>query len=560
MKILWLLFRSNSRKTLVILLLGLISGVASTALIATANNALYSASGATSLRWLLVLAFTAAVVIKVGSSLASGLLLGHSMQEIILNMCQVICKKVAATPLPKLEEIGSHRIMACLTDDIEVLGAAIQVIPGLMVDLAMLAGCAIYLAWISWGAALILVVLVILVTIAYRLLLVKALVAIRRVRDSRDTLFRHFRSLVEGIKEIKLHNDRKNAFFHEDVEGTTQYIRQQAIVAIKRYALVDGWCQSMFYILLGVVLFGLPVLHDVSLKTLTAYVFVALYMMGPILGIVGSIPQLNRGKAAIEKLNQIGMELVDISKVPTVLDSSATTELVKMTSLRTAPHIEFRNVVFRHGHEKDAFRLGPINLTLLPGELLFIIGGNGSGKSTLAKLLTGLYPPDSGEICVDGVPISADSQDAYRQLYSAVFSDFYLFDRLLGLDQSADWAGRAKEYLAAFDLTEIVKMNGASFSTTSLSQGQRRRLALVVAYMEDRPIYVLDEWAADQDPVFRQIFYLKLLPELKERGKTIVLITHDDRFFHLGDRVIKLNYGKVDQTFQQGVPIGSFQS
>jgi putative pyoverdin transport system ATP-binding/permease protein len=557
----WLLYRRNSHKTFVILLLGLISGAASTALIATANNALYSSSGAARLRWLLPLAFAAAVALKVGSSLLSSLMLGRSMQDITVSMCEGICKKVAATPLAKLEEIGGHRVMACLTDDIEVLAASIQVIPNLMVDLAMLGGCAIYLAWISWDAALALAVLIILVTFGYRMLLVKAQAAIIQARNTRDTLFHHFRSLVEGIKEIKLNNDRKEAFFREDIDRTAQDIRDQHMVAIHRYAFVDGWCQSMFYILLGAVLFGFPALHTASLKTLTAYVFVALYMMGPILGIVASVPYFSRGKAAIEKLNQIGMALADANNnVPTVSDSPAAKRLIKLASLPNAPLIELRDVTFRHGNEKEAFDLGPINLTLYPGELVFIIGGNGSGKSTLAKLLTGLYPPDSGEICVDGIPVTPDAMGAYCELYSAVFSDFYLFNRLVGLDKSVDWSERAQEYLTALELSETVKLNGTSFSTTSLSQGQRRRLALLVAYMEDRPIYVLDEWAAEQDPVFRQTFYLKLLPELKRRGKTVVLITHDDRFFHLGDRVIKLNYGKVVETLEQGVPTGSLQA
>jgi putative ATP-binding cassette transporter len=174
--------------------------------------------------------------------------------------------------------------------------------------------------------------------------------------------------------------------------------------------------------------------------------------------------------------------------------------------------------------------------------------------------MTGLYPPQSGEILVEGVPVSTDSEDSYRQLYSAVFSDFFLFNRLVGLDRSARWAERTKEYLNALDLAKVVRLDGATFSTTSLSQGQRRRMALLVAYLEDRPIYVLDEWAADQDPEFRQIFYMKLLPELKEKGKTIVVITHDDRYFHLGDRVIKLDYGKVIETLQQGEPAGSLRS
>jgi putative ATP-binding cassette transporter len=562
MKIAWLLFRNNSSKTVAIVLLGLLSGAASTGLIAAANSSLYSGPAAKYSHWMLALAFTLAVVIKVGANLSAGLLLGRRLQDITLSMCSELCRKVAATPLPKLEEIGGPRVMTCLTDDIEALSGAIYSIPGLIIDLAMLAGCGIYLAWISRGAALAVLVLVVLVTLPYRFLVAKATVSIIRVRDSRDTLFQHFRSLVEGIKEIKLHNDRKNAFLEEDVDGTAKYIRQQNILAMNRYALADGWSQFMYFILLGVVLFAFPSMYHVSPKTLTAYVFISLYMMGPILGLVGSIPPFIRGQASLEKLGELDMALNTMSGTAKAEDSISIAGLQKITPVSTPPLIEFRNVVFRRsGQNNDnVFTLGPIDLTLHPGELLFIIGGNGSGKSTLAKVITGLYPPQSGEILVDGVPVTAASQDSFRQLYSAVFSDFFLFNRLIGLDHSPEWAERTNEYLEALDLAKVVKLNGAKFSTTSLSQGQRRRMALLVAYIEDRPVYVLDEWAADQDPEFRQIFYMKLLPELKEKGKTVVVITHDDRYFHLGDRVIKLDYGKVIETQQQGVPIGAFRS
>ncbi|HEX3372086.1 MAG TPA: cyclic peptide export ABC transporter, partial [Candidatus Acidoferrales bacterium] len=336
------------------------------------------------------------------------------------------------------------------------------------------------------------------------------------------------------------------------------------IFAMNRYALADGWSQFMYFILLRVVLFAFPSMYHVSPKTLTAYVFISLYMMGPILGLVGSIPPFIRGQASLDKLGELQMALDNIKEGARAEDSISTAELgaEQIPPVSTPPLIEFRNVVFRRNSEQNdnAFTLGPIDLTLHPGELVFIIGGNGSGKSTLAKVITGLYPPQSGEILVDGDPVSAASQDSFRQLYSAVFSDFFLFNRLVGLDHSGKWAERANEYLAELDLAKVVKLNGARFSTTSLSQGQRRRLALLVAYIEDRPVYVLDEWAADQDPEFRQIFYMKLLPELKEKGKTVVVITHDDRYFHLGDRVIKLDYGKVIETQQQDVPIGAFRS
>jgi putative ATP-binding cassette transporter len=563
MKVFWILLRANGRKTIVVMLLGTLSGLASTALIAVASKTVSSTSGGNRARAILALAFLVAVLVKVGASLASDLIMGRSMQEVVLQMCRNLCWKVAATPLRKLEEIGGPRVMTCLTDDIAVLSEAIQKIPSLVVDGMMLAGCTIYLAWVSPVPAMMLVVLVVIMTLVYRFLMHRAGQAVIKARNSRDTLFGHFRSLVEGIKEIKLHDGRRDAFFIEDVNRTTNYLREQNVVAMNRYAVADGWCQSMFYVLLGAVLFVMPLVRPADSKALTAYVLVALYMMGPVLSLIGSTHLFIRGNVSIEKLEQLGLLLTDITAKSSEQPSRTEAEETVATTPvhRTPPLVAFRNVVFQHGNaeSENRFTLGPIDLTLNPGELVFIIGGNGSGKSTLAKVLTGLYTPDSGEIRVDGTLIGPDSENAYRQLYSAVFSDFFLFDRLLGIDPSEQRSRRVQEFLTSLGLSDVVKMNGDSFSTISLSQGQRRRLALVVAYLEDRPIYVLDEWAADQDPEFRKIFYLELLPELKARGKTVVLITHDDRYFHLGDRVIKLDYGKVIETTKQNALTGILQ-
>ena len=115
---------------------------------------------------------------------------------------------------------------------------------------------------------------------------------------------------------------------------------------------------------------------------------------------------------------------------------------------------------------------------------------------------------------------------------------------------SVDLDKRAGEYLHQLELDHVVTVKDGVFSTVKLSRGQRKRLALLTAYLEDRPIYVFDEWAADQDPVFRRIFYLRLLPELKARGKTVVAITHDDRYFGDADRIVKLEEGKVVETFR----------
>ena len=190
------------------------------------------------------------------------------------------------------------------------------------------------------------------------------------------------------------------------------------------------------------------------------------------------------------------------------------------------------------------FTLGPISLELHPGELVFVIGGNGSGKSTFVKVLAGLYQPAQGNVTLAGTVITDANREWYREHFSVVFSDFHLFNKLLG-QSDAQAESLALQYLRLLHMDQKVTVQERTFSTLDLSQGQRKRLALVTAYLEDRPIYVFDEWAADQDPQYKEIFYKTLLPDLRERGKSVVVITHDDRYFHLGNQVIKLEDGKA---------------
>ena len=195
--------------------------------------------------------------------------------------------------------------------------------------------------------------------------------------------------------------------------------------------------------------------------------------------------------------------------------------------------------------ENKSFTLGPIDLSFAPGELVFLVGGNGSGKTTLAKLICGLYTPEFGEIRLNFEPVMAQGREAYRQLFSVVFSDFHLFENLLGLE-TVGLDSRADNYLKQLQLNHKVQIADGTFSTIDLSQGQRKRLALLTAFLENRPFYIFDEWAADQDPLFKEVFYLQLLPELKAQGKTVLVISHDDRYYTIADRIIKLDYGKLN--------------
>lgn len=211
-----------------------------------------------------------------------------------------------------------------------------------------------------------------------------------------------------------------------------------------------------------------------------------------------------------------------------------------------APLLRLKSVCHQFpGLTKDCpFTLGPIELSIQAGETVFIVGGNGSGKSTLAMLLLGLYEPEHGSIELNGIPVDFSSLPHYRQHFSAVFADFHLFDEILCGDQDAV-VEQATAYLSRLRIADKVKVESGRFSTTSLSLGQRKRMALVSSYLEDRPIYLFDEWAADQDPVFKRVFYQELLPELKARGKTVFVISHDDAYFDCADRLVRLNHGTL---------------
>ncbi|HEX2269400.1 MAG TPA: cyclic peptide export ABC transporter, partial [Pyrinomonadaceae bacterium] len=282
----------------------------------------------------------------------------------------------------------------------------------------------------------------------------------------------------------------------------------------------------------------LPSLGNVSPATLAAYTLTMLYVTAPLQVILALFPALSRARIALHEVDSLGLSLDSATDVSAAAidrpanDAPGELELIGVTH------------TYRTEHDDRNFVLGPIDVTFRPGEMVFVVGGNGSGKTTLAKIIIGLYSPEQGAIRLNGELIGAELSEYYRQHFSAVFSEFYLFESLLGVDRF-ELDARAREYLVKLHLDHKVTVKDGVLSTTDLSRGQRKRLALLTAYLEDRPFYIFDEWASDQDPVFKEIFYTQLLPELKSRGKTLIVITHDEKYFHLADRVLELEYGKL---------------
>jgi putative ATP-binding cassette transporter len=517
---------------------GLFGGAFSAALIALINTALNSPGPP---RRLIVVGFFGLVIGRTAANGAARLLLNHFTQRALSDLSRTLSRRVLATPLWQLERVGIPRILATLTHDVPIIGWAAQNVPAFAMNVAVIVGCAIYLAWLSWTSLIGLASFVVVGSLGYRILVRRAYRYLERARDTRDVLFQHFRALTEGMKELKLHEGRREAFLGERIAPATEALRRDVLVGVRHHIVADTWNQLLFYGLLGGMLFVAPAMQSLNAQTVTGYIVALLYVMTPVWGVMEVWSTFAQARISLKKINEIGLSLRDGDA------SSGESDTTETGSPAAAwQRLELDGVMFAYPPDSEGrrFVLGPLDLSLRRGELVFLIGGNGSGKSTFMKVLTGLYSPELGAVRLDGEAITDKNRDWYRRHFSAVFTDFYLFDSLLGLD-GPDLDARAGRFLEELELAAKVQVSAGAFSTTALSQGQRKRLALLTAFLEDRPIYVFDEWAADQDPHYREIFYRRLLPDLKARGKTIIVISHDDRYYHLGDRIVKLEYGTL---------------
>jgi putative ATP-binding cassette transporter len=517
-----------------VILAAVASGLANTALIALVNEVINAERPSRSLLMLFLGICIAFPVLRyVGDSL-----LIYLTERATLHLRLTLCTRMLAVPLRKLEEVGSARLNATLLNDLPSVIGAMGLIPLLSLNITVVLGCLTYMGFLSWKMLIGVLVFLVAGVIAYQVPLLRGHVHIKALREKGDELYRHFRSLTDGVKELKLHQGRRHAFLHEQLQGTAVQVQDHAVAAARAFSSAVSWGQVLIFLLIGVVAFALPLFTPVERHVLTGFTFAILYMVGPIQVILNSMAQLSRATIAMDRVEKMGVQLAESARPEPGLLPEVTETTWRSLEMDAVTHTYFS--------ERDGsnFTLGPIDLAFRPGEIVFITGGNGSGKTTFAKLLTGLYTPETGQLRLDGQPLEEVGLERYHGLFSVVFSDYYLFDSLLGLHREA-LDDDAAYYLRMLQLDHKVKVEEGKLSTTDLSQGQRKRLALLTAYLEDRPIYLFDEWAADQDPQFKDVFYHELLPRLRERGKTVFAISHDDRFYHVADRLIKLESGRV---------------
>ncbi|MFL6246338.1 MAG: cyclic peptide export ABC transporter [Thermoanaerobaculia bacterium] len=459
--------------------------------------------------------------------------------ELVLDKLRVrLADKVRRFDLEPLEHIGKTVIYAAITNETGAISQSAQaVVVGFQAGVLVFF-TAIYVAMLSRIAFALTAVTTLLIAITF----------IRRSkelnREQHDTmrrendLFDLLTHLLEGFKEVRLNRKRSDALFRHFVEISDSATRMK-IRTMAQVSRSFTQSQVSFYLLMGVIVFIVPRFSMTYADEIVKIAAAVLFVTGPLAGLIGMVPAIAISNAAVE----------NIERLEETLDRSLGVRANHVARVRPLLHfreISLERVVFSYEDESGAtFTVGPIDFKIVPGETVFIAGGNGSGKSTFLKLFTGLYFPQEGVVRLDGVVVDADSYDRYRSLFSTVFTDFHLFDRLYGLyDVPDEEVERRLDQIEMRGKTHVID---SAFDTLDLSGGQRKRLALLISMLEDRAIYVFDEMAADQDPPFRRKFYKEIVPLLKKSGKTIVAVTHDDKYFEDADRLLKMDEGKIDR-------------
>lgn len=515
---------------------GAISGLCNAAFLALINSVLENPSHRpATLLW----SFVGLCVLLPVSRFISGALLlklaGRAGAELRIQLG----RRILAAPLRKLEEVGAHRLLGTMTEDIPAITNAVVSYPNLFMQLFIILGCLIYLGWLSSTALLGVFGFMCLGILMYQLPVVAANRLIASGREDWDQVAKSIRGLAEGTKELKLHQGRRQNFFAGSFEPAAYGMQRKLVRGRTILHAAACWGHVLFFIVIGLLLFVAPTYRSFDASVLTGFTLIILYMVTPIESLLGALPALSTAAVSVRKIESLGLSLEPESGEAKPLELRAEKHGAKTIDLVGVTH------AYRVENSGESFRMGPIDLSIHPGELLFLTGGNGSGKTTLAKLLCGLYVPEGGEIRHGGEAVTQESREAFRQSFSAVFSDFFVFESLGGLGvREVDPV--AQEYLRKLRLDQVVSVQNERFSRVALSQGQRKRLALLTAYLEDRPICLFDEWAADQDVVFKELFYRQLLPELKRSGKTVIVISHDDHYYDVADRIIKLESGRIE--------------
>jgi putative ATP-binding cassette transporter len=518
-----------------IIISAVLAGVANVVLLATINAAAHAPATVDIQSLFLYAVSVAAFVINTRYTT-------HRITEIVENLIERtklrIGEKLVRIELEALERVKGAEVCTRITDNLTIITDRVGRI-ATMIQSAFLVGFALmYVIWVAPAAFVVIALVCIVGGIKFQEVRRDLMMATKAAAMDRIRFLERMTDLLGGIKELQFGRRRRRDVRENVLEASSDL--KSSLIKVNNLS-TDGAliANSILFFVLAGVIFTLQQYMPLDAYRMLSVVSAVLFLWGPFMGFIwGFLPYLRSDVAMQEVL-----------ALETKLEKAARETIPEQNPKDpwTLPRhaIRAENVEYEYGGEDgaDAFHVGPVNLQIEPGEIVFIVGGNGSGKSTLLKVLTGLYWPTGGSVVVDDIPVRRDNVVAYRNKISSIFSDFHLFAKLHGIDRVDERT--VGDLLTSMRLDGQTAFVDRAFTKLSLSTGQKKRLALVVALLENRPICTFDEWAADQDPEFRRYFYEELLPALRKEGKTVFVASHDDRYFHCADKVVTMEYGKI---------------
>lgn len=518
-----------------ILIVTCLAGLVNAALLGIVNQASELAALAQPIGADMVLLYACFLAIFILSYRASLRETNRLVQHRLEKLRQRIVNNIRKMDLRALEQTGRGDLLAIVAQEINHLSENLPLLVSAAQSVFLLIFCLLYIATLSFLSFAIITAFMAAGLAAFwrrRQKLNKALTEVHAFEaDMLDSLT-HF---TKGFQEIRLNAAKNDALFRH-FSTVIEGLRHQVVGVGKNWVVLIQFSNALLYSLVGVVIFVLPIFFQGYTDVIYKITAATIFCVGPLTAITAAAPLFAKADIGLGHVDRLDRRLRKV-----VTDAKS----VAHSRFKGFAAIACRDLTFSYRDEQGEilFASGPLNLAIKRGETIFFVGGNGSGKSTVMKQLCGLYTPDGGTIDVDGVAVSdADRQD-YRELFSAIFSDFHIFQRLHGLEQADP--RQVEELIRRMELEGKVGFKDGCFSTTNLSTGQRKRLAMIASLLEDREIYLFDEWAADQDAHFRETFYTQLLPDLKRRGKTVLAVTHDDRYWSYCDRRLTMDLGVI---------------
>ncbi|MFT5162097.1 MAG: putative ATP-binding cassette transporter [Alteromonadaceae bacterium] len=553
MKLFDVLVRESANKVFGALLLGVITGICFSMLIplvlisletpvATATAA---SEGSGAIQWLGIWVSqyriaTAFLIICVGIIVfktLSQVLMSRVSMDAAYSLRVGIYRSISNAPIESLERMGSSKLMAIITGDIPRIMNGATVIPELITSTVTLLGILFFLTFISFPAFLFIVLALTFGLLTHQIPTSIGEKYYASAREYWDSLHEGIRGVIYGAKELKLNHRKREAFYDQELLPNENNIRRFERKGFMFMQTANNYGDMFGFIIIGVVAFILSNYQTLSQADLFGVVMAMIYIISPMGSVLQCLPTIAVAKISLARLNDLNIKL-EAEPFDSAIEPS-----------KPWQSITLRDVCYTYGSDlssHEAFHMGPVSFTLKKGEVTFIVGGNGSGKSTLSKLITQHYQPSSGTILFDDVEVDATNRNRYRQDISAIYSDYFLFSQILSSsDKELDTI--VVQYLEELEIKHKVKVEDGRFSTIALSDGQKRRLALVVAMLDNCELYVFDEWAADQDPTFKAVFYHHILPKLKQQGKAILVISHDDRFFSVADQLVWMEAGQLSK-------------